>query len=52
MKKKAVSILLTMAMTAAALSGCGSTGESADSTQSTENTEETSAGDTAADESE
>ena len=52
MKKKAVSILLTMAMTAAALSGCGSTGESADSTQSTENAEETSAGDTAADESE
>ena len=52
MKKKAVSILLTMAMTAAALSGCGSTGESADSTQSTENTEETSAGDTVADESE
>ena len=41
-----------MAMTAAALSGCGSTGESADSTQSTENAEETSAGDTAADESE
>ena len=52
MKKKAVSILLTMAMTAAALSGCESTGESADSTQSTENAEETSAGDTAADESE
>lgn len=53
MKKKAVSILLTMAMTAAALSGCGSTAEeSTDSTQSTENTEETSAGDTAADESE
>lgn len=52
MKKKAVSILLTMAMTAAALSGCGSTGESADSTQSTENAEETSAGDAAADESE
>ena len=52
MKKKAVSILLTMAMTAAALSGCGSTVESADSTQSTENAEETSAGDTAADESE
>ena len=47
-----MSILLTMAMTAAALSGCGSTGESADSTQSTENAEETSAGDTAADESE
>ena len=52
MKKKAVSILLTMAMTAAALSGCGRTGESADSKQSTENAEETSAGDTAADESE
>lgn len=53
MKKKAVSILLTMAMTAAALSGCGSTAEeSTDSTQSTENAEETSAGDTAADESE
>ncbi len=52
MKKKAVSILLTMAMTAAALSGCGSTGASADSAQSTENAEETSTGDTASDESE
>ena len=41
MKKKAVSILLTMAMTAAALSGCGSTAEeSTDSTQSTESAED------------
>ena len=43
MKKKAVSILLTMAMTAAALSGCGSTGgteeASTDSAQDAEQAE-------------